>query len=159
MTTAMSPGSLAPIKFTLSCHISFMGKFCFRFIKRQTIFAIFYFFFFSFLAKTPFDPPTPHPFPFEQFERIQNLCYMRRNGAFWQKDSAQGEGLWRGGKVGGCLGGNKAQRNCCKPKRKFKRESLELEPLPASCSLPSVRIPWGHQWSYSDFGAKEVHLS
>lgn len=36
-----SPASRAPIKFTLSCHISFMGKFCFRFIKRQTIFAIF----------------------------------------------------------------------------------------------------------------------
>lgn len=70
-----------------------MGKFCFRFIKRQTIFAIFL----SDPQTSPASrrqrplPPTdlllllllrlPLLLSSPRFERIQNLCYMRRAAA------------------------------------------------------------------------------
>lgn len=149
----LSPVGRAPIKFTLSCHISFMGKFCFRFIKRQTIFAIF-------LSDQPPSAPAPVPSPisappYSKFMLYAfcrsgwaysprrkacglwgdvgcKVCSVRRRGRM----GAVGRRLWKGrlGKEGG---GNKAKRNCCKPKRKLRKGVAEI--VAASCSYQLQR--------------------
>lgn len=147
----LSPVGRAPIKFTLSCHISFMGKFCFRFIKRQTIFAIF-------LSDQPPSAPAPVPSPisappYSKFMLYAfcrsgwaysprrkacglwgdvgcKVCSVRRRGGM----GAVGRRLWKGrwGKEGG--GAIKPKEIAASQSGSWERESLKSLLLPAATS-------------------------